>query len=141
LFIDFCDSFDEDGMSSISLWLSIFSLHTSHYASIFTYSQYSIWDIPSLLSVIDYLWAMSFVVHASSELRNLNYDNFCIENVHCILSRFSGDVLFELPHVVSHDGHSGQMQWIGNMMAMRGARLRWLTSKTISTLLFGRHTA
>ncbi len=52
---------------------------------------------------------MSFVVHASSELRDLNYDNFCIGNVRCILSRFSGDVLFELPHVVSPDGHYGQM--------------------------------
>ncbi len=53
---------------------------------------------------------MSFAVYASFELRDLNYNNFCIENVHCILSRFSGDVLFEIPHVVSPDGHFGQMQ-------------------------------
>lgn len=107
LFIDFCDSSDEDGTPSIFFCLSIFSLHTSHYASVFVYSQYSISNIPFLLSVIDYLEAMSFAVHVSSELRDLNYDNFCIENVHCILSRFSGDVLFELPHVVNPDVHFG----------------------------------
>jgi hypothetical protein len=27
-------------------------------------------------------------------------------------------------------------EWTRNMMAMHGARLRWLTSNTISTLLF-----
>ncbi len=78
----------------------------NHFASVFAYSQYSIQNIPSMMNVIDYLQAMSFVVHASFELKDLNYDNFCIENVHYILTRFNGDVLFELPYIVSLDGHS-----------------------------------
>jgi hypothetical protein len=65
---------------------------------------------PSVLSVVDYLKAMSLVAHANSELRDLNYDSFNIEIVPCIFTTFNGDVLFELPPLVSHDGHYGQMQ-------------------------------
>jgi hypothetical protein len=50
-----------------------------------------------VLSVIDYFWTMLFVANASSELKDLNYDHFQIENVCCILTTFNDDVLFELP--------------------------------------------
>jgi hypothetical protein len=51
---------------------------------------------------------MSFARHVtSSELRDLNYDNFFIENVHCILTTFNDDVLFELPPIGSPNGHYG----------------------------------
>jgi hypothetical protein len=53
---------------------------------------------------------MSFATHVSFELKDLNYDNFHIENVPYILTTFNGDVLFELHHVVSFNGHCGQMQ-------------------------------
>ncbi len=53
LFIDLCDSFDVDGMPSISLCPLTFSLHMSHSTLVSTYSQYSIWNIPSVLSVLD----------------------------------------------------------------------------------------
>jgi hypothetical protein len=86
------------------------SLHTSHSILIFAYFQYSIWDIPFLLSVVNYFRAMLLATHASSELRDLNYDNFCIENVYYIRTTFNGDVLFELLFVGNLDSHSGQMQ-------------------------------
>ncbi len=53
---------------------------------------------------------MSFAAHASFKLRDLNYDNFHIENVRWIPTTFNGDVLFEFPHIVSPNGHSRQMQ-------------------------------
>jgi hypothetical protein len=53
---------------------------------------------------------MSLVTHANFELRDLNYDSFNIEIVPCILTTFNGNVLLELPLLVSPDGHSGQMQ-------------------------------
>jgi hypothetical protein len=34
-----------------------------------------------VLSVVDYLRAMSLATHASSELRDLNYDSLCIKIV------------------------------------------------------------
>ncbi len=94
-FIDLCNSSNEDGTPSISLCPLTYFLHTNHFASISTYSQYSIWNIPSMLNVVDCFRAMSFVAHASSKLRDLNYDNFRIENVRCIPTTFN-DVLFEL---------------------------------------------
>jgi len=50
---------------------------------------------------------MLFVAHTSFELKDLNYDKFHIENVCCIMTTFNGDVLFELPLVVSLDSHFG----------------------------------
>ncbi len=63
-----------------------------------------------MLSVVECLKAMSLIAHASSKLRDLNYNSFCIEIVPCIPTTFNGDVLFELPPLVSLDGHSNQMQ-------------------------------
>jgi hypothetical protein len=40
-------------MPSISLCPLTFSLHMSHSTLVSTYSQYSIWNIPSVLSVLD----------------------------------------------------------------------------------------
>jgi hypothetical protein len=110
---------------SISLYPSTFSLHMSHFASVYVYFQYYVRDIPFVLSVIDYLWAMSFATHASFELRDLNYDNFCIENVHCILTKFNGDVLLNSSLLLILIITLGRCkEWIGNMMAMHGVRLK-----------------
>ncbi len=65
LFIDLWDLFDEDGMPSISLCSSTFSLHMSHFTSVFAYSHYSIQDIPFLLNVVDCFRAMLFAVHVA----------------------------------------------------------------------------
>jgi len=112
LFIDLCGSSNEGGTLANFFFPSKYFLHRNHYASIFANSLYSIIDIPSMgrpyvLSVIDYFKAMSFVTHVSSKLRNLNYDKFHIENVHCIPTTFNGDVLFELPPVINFDNHFG----------------------------------
>ncbi len=80
---------------------------------------------PYVQNVIDYIRTMSFTTHANSKLRNLNYDKFHIENVHCILTTFNADDLFELlPLLVMMVTIGSCKEWIGNMMAMRGARLR-----------------
>ncbi len=87
-----------------------------------------------MLSVVECLKAMSFTVHVSFELKYLNYDSFRIEIVPCISNTFNGDVLFELPpRLVPTIIIIRCKEWIGNMMAMDGTRLRLLTSRTIST--------
>jgi hypothetical protein len=53
LFIDLCNSSDVDGMPSISLCPLTFFLHMNHSTLVSTYSQYSIWDIPFVLNVLD----------------------------------------------------------------------------------------
>jgi hypothetical protein len=65
-------------------------------------SPYSSIDIPFMgtpfvLNVVVYFRAMSLIVHASSELRDLNYVNFQIEIIPCILTMFDGDIMFESP--------------------------------------------
>jgi hypothetical protein len=52
-----------------------------------------------MLNVVDYFQGMSFVAHVSSKLKDLNYDNFRIENFCCIPTTFNGDVLFEIPPI------------------------------------------
>jgi hypothetical protein len=59
-----------------------------------------------VLSVVHYLKAMSLATHASSKLRNLNYDKFRIEIFCCIPTTFNGDVLFEFSFFVSPSIHS-----------------------------------
>jgi hypothetical protein len=65
---------------------------------------------PSFHIVIDCIKLMSFAPHVASELREVNYNTLCIENVPYIPATFDGDVLFELPLVNNLDGHYGQMQ-------------------------------
>ncbi len=68
---------------------------------------------------------MSFATHGSFELKDLNYDNFHIENVRYILTTFNGHVLFELHLVGRFDAHYGQMQGMDRkQMAMHGVRLK-----------------
>ncbi len=54
-----------------------------------------------------YTHVILLATHASSELKELNYDKFCIENVHCIPTSSNGDVLFEFPLVVNFDDQCG----------------------------------
>ncbi len=97
----------------------------SHSISVYAYFQYSVRNIQFALSVVNYLRAMSFATHANFELRDLNYDNFRIEIVHNILTGFNGDVLLNSPLLLVSTITLGRCkEWTGNMMAMRGARLR-----------------
>jgi hypothetical protein len=104
-----CDSSNEVGTPPNSFCPSKSFLHTSHSTSVYVDSPYPIKDIPFVgrPSVLDYLMAMSFALHASSELRDLKYDKFFIDNIHCISTTFNGDVLFKLPLIVSLNGHYG----------------------------------
>jgi hypothetical protein len=43
---------------------------------------------PYVLSVVDYFTTMSLTMHASSKLRDSNYDSFHIEIVPCIPTTF-----------------------------------------------------
>jgi hypothetical protein len=61
---------------------------------------------PSFINVLDYFRAIFFAPHATSKLKELNYDTLQIENVVNIPSTFDGDVLFELPLVDHPSGHS-----------------------------------
>jgi hypothetical protein len=141
-FIDLCDSSNEDGMLTISLYPLNFSLQMSYFLSAFVDSPYSSTNIPFVggpfvLSVVDYFRAMSSVAHVSFELRYLNYDNFHIVIIPCILTTFNGDVLFELlPLLIPMVILVKCKELTRNMMAMHGTRLKRITSKTISTSIF-----
>jgi hypothetical protein len=65
---------------------------------------------PFFPNVVDCFKLMSFAPHATFELREVNYNRFCIKNVPCIPTTFDGDVLFELPLINNPDCHFGQMQ-------------------------------
>jgi hypothetical protein len=60
---------------------------------------------PSFINVVDYLSAIFFAPHATSKLKELNYDTLQIGNVVSNPSTFNGDVLFELPLVDNPNGH------------------------------------
>jgi hypothetical protein len=60
-----------------------------------------------VLNVVDYFKAMSLIMHANSELRDLNYDSFHIKIVPSISTTFNGDVLFELFFLVSPNNYFG----------------------------------
>jgi hypothetical protein len=49
---------------------------------------------PFVFSVMECLKAMSFALHATLELKVLNYDTLWIENILNIPSTFDGDVFF-----------------------------------------------
>jgi hypothetical protein len=89
-----------------------------------------------MFSVIDCLNAMSLVTHVSSKFKDLNYDKFCIENVHYIPTTSTGDILFNYLLLSIPTVNLISKEWIRSMMAMCGARLKQLTSRTISTLFF-----
>jgi hypothetical protein len=65
---------------------------------------------PRFLSVVDCFKLMSFAHHATSELKQVNYDTFWIKNAPYILVTFDVDVIFELPQINNLDGHYSQMK-------------------------------
>jgi hypothetical protein len=70
LFIDLCNSFDEDGMLTISVYPSKSSLHMIFFLSASTNSPYSSIRIPcargpSVLSGVDCLKTMSLATHVT----------------------------------------------------------------------------
>jgi hypothetical protein len=60
---------------------------------------------PFVFSVMEGLKAMSFALHATLELKVLNYDTLWIENTLNIPSTFDGGLIFELPLVHNPNGH------------------------------------
>ncbi len=98
----------------INIQHNLFFLHTSHSIFVSVDSPYSILDIPFVgrpfvPNMLDCFKAMLLVAHARSELKDLNYDKFCIENVCYILTTLNGDILFKLPLVDNPSDHFGQM--------------------------------
>jgi hypothetical protein len=66
---------------------------------------------------------MFFAPHATFELKEVNYNTFCIKNVPCIPSTFDGDVLFELPPINNPNGHFVKCKgWIESMTVIFGVR-------------------
>jgi hypothetical protein len=53
---------------------------------------------------------MSLTLHASFELKSLNYGTITIGFMNCFPTKFNGDILFELLHVHHPLGHSAQLQ-------------------------------
>ncbi len=125
--------------SKLSLPIKIFSAHESFYLCFFLFPVFH-YRHPSMgklfvLSVVDYFRAMSLAAHANSKLRDLNYDKFRIEIVCWISTTIIGDVLFEFSPVTNPSSHYRQMQRM-DMKHDGHVRLKQLTSRTISTLLF-----
>jgi hypothetical protein len=69
-------------------------------------------------NVVDSLKAMSLTLHASFELKFLDYGAIIIECVNCFPTKFNGDILFEIPHVHHLLGHFEQLQRYGQ-------KVRW----------------
>jgi hypothetical protein len=66
---------------------------------------------------------MSCTLHASNNLRSLDYSNIKIDIVPYLLMKFDNDILFELPYFHHPLRHYGQMQeWIGITMIACNAR-------------------
>jgi hypothetical protein len=66
---------------------------------------------------------MSRSLHASNNLRSLDYSKIKIEIVSYLLMKFDNEILFEPPYFHHPLGHYGQMQeWIGITMITCNAR-------------------
>jgi hypothetical protein len=63
-----------------------------------------------LTNVVDSLKVMSLTSHASSKLKSLDYSAITIEFVNCLPTKFTSDILFELPPMCHPLGHSRQLQ-------------------------------
>jgi hypothetical protein len=57
-----------------------------------------------VFNVLECFKAMSFALHATLELKKMNYDTLWIENAPSIPSIFYGDVFYELP-IDNPNGH------------------------------------
>jgi hypothetical protein len=72
---------------------------------------------------------MSFAFHATLELRELNYDTLCIENVPRIPSIFYLDFFWNSPLLIIQIAILVRCkEWTQNTMAIFGARSRRKTS-------------
>jgi hypothetical protein len=79
---------------------------------------------------------MSFTLNVSNKLKIVNYDTMIIQNVPCLLTKFNGDIRFELrPCNNQHNILNKCKAWIGSMMAMLSKNSRQQTSRT--TLVWG----
>jgi hypothetical protein len=64
-------------------------------------------------NVVDSLKAMSLTLHVYFELKFLDYGAIIIECANCFLTKFNGDILFEIPHVHHLLRHFEQFQRYG----------------------------
>lgn len=68
---------------------------------------------------------MSHTLHASNNLRSLDYSKIKFGIVPYLLMESNSDILFELPYLHHPLGHYGKMQeWIGITMITCNARLK-----------------
>jgi len=63
-------------------------------------------------NVVKSLKAMSLTSHISSKLKSLDYGAIIVEFMNCFLTKFNGDILFELPPMYHLLGHSKQLQGV-----------------------------
>ncbi len=61
-------------------------------------------------NVVDSLKVMSLTSRAFSKLKSLDYSAITIEFVNCLPTKFTSDILFELPLMCHPLGHSRQLQ-------------------------------
>ncbi len=70
-------------------------------------------QVAPFTNVVDSLKTMFLTLHASFELKSLDYGAITIECVSCLPKKFNGDILFELPRVHHLLGHFEQLQRYG----------------------------
>jgi hypothetical protein len=85
---------------NLSVLIDLFFTHESFYFSFCLFPLFHLRH--SLFAKCSKLFLSNVVCCAcSSKLKDLNYDNFCIQNVRYNLTIFNGDVLFELPPIIT----------------------------------------
>jgi len=67
-------------------------------------------QVATFSNTIESLKTMSLTLHASFELKSLDYGPTTIEFMNCFPTKFNGDILFELCFVRHLLGHFEQLQ-------------------------------
>ncbi len=62
-------------------------------------------EVATFSNIIESLKTMSLTLHASFELKSLDYGPITIEFMNCFPTKFNGDILFELCFVRHLLGH------------------------------------
>jgi hypothetical protein len=107
LFIDLCDSSNENNPSLLDVVVLLcvnFQLAKE---------QPLLLVVPQAIpftNVVNLLKVMFLTPHVSFELKSLDYDAITIEFVNCLPTKFNGDILFELFHVLHLSRHFEQLQ-------------------------------
>jgi len=91
-FINLCDSFDENDCSLPNVIVVLVNLQADEELLWMEVPQAAIFSI-----IIDLLNAMFMTMHTCFELKSLDYGAITIVFVNYFLTKFNGDILFELP--------------------------------------------